>query len=173
MKVRLDFVTNSSSSSFVCAFCGQDVSGWDMCLSEAEMYECENGHTFCKSHVLDDIRKKEWLRRRLNENLEFYDKRSKSALDTWERRQVAQDKKSLADLDGMDEGEIEELAEEWEWGSQLGEEACPICQFHTVTTRDVARYLKKKHGVEDDSLRLNLKEEFGSYKAFREYLTRP
>ena len=37
MKFRKDFVTNSSSSSYVCEICGRTESGWDMGLSEAEM----------------------------------------------------------------------------------------------------------------------------------------
>ena len=47
MKKRKGFVSNSSSSSFVCDVCGNDVSGMDMCLDEAEMAECKNGHTVC------------------------------------------------------------------------------------------------------------------------------
>ena len=47
MKYRKCHVTNSSSSSFVCDICGRVESGWDMGLSEAGMYECVNGHTFC------------------------------------------------------------------------------------------------------------------------------
>lgn len=51
MKIRHGFVSNSSSSSFVCDICGAECSGMDMCLSDAEMYQCENDHTFCDSHM--------------------------------------------------------------------------------------------------------------------------
>jgi len=36
-KYRSSFVSNSSSSSFTCDVCGNTESGWDLCLSEAEM----------------------------------------------------------------------------------------------------------------------------------------
>ena len=54
MKIRKGFVSNSSSSSFVCDVCGEEVSGMDMCLSEAEMSQCVNGHTFCNDHKKEE-----------------------------------------------------------------------------------------------------------------------
>jgi len=53
MKVRQGFVSNSSSSSFICDLCGRQESGWDMGLSEAELVECQNGHTICESEMLE------------------------------------------------------------------------------------------------------------------------
>ena len=55
MKIRLGFVSNSSSSSYTCCFCGEEVSGMDMCLSEAGMSECKNGHYVCDDHLLEEI----------------------------------------------------------------------------------------------------------------------
>lgn len=52
MKIRSGFVSNSSTSSFVCDVCGEEVSGMDLGISDAGMYSCENGHTFCESHML-------------------------------------------------------------------------------------------------------------------------
>ena len=52
MKKRLGFVSNSSSSSFICEVCGHIESGWDLSLDEARMYECEKGHVYCEDHQL-------------------------------------------------------------------------------------------------------------------------
>lgn len=53
MKIRDGFVSNSSSSSFICEFCNEEYSGWDACLEDAEMCQCVNGHTICTSHISD------------------------------------------------------------------------------------------------------------------------
>ena len=54
MKIRMGFVSNSSSSSFICEICGRDESGFDMSLYNAEMVCCEHGHTICMGHLLCD-----------------------------------------------------------------------------------------------------------------------
>ena len=52
MKVRNGFVSNSSSSSFICELCGRQESGWDACPDEFDMCECENGHVICMDEAL-------------------------------------------------------------------------------------------------------------------------
>jgi len=54
MKIRKGFVSNSSSSSFVCDVCGEQASGWDMTYDDAEMVCCKNGHDFCEKHLLGE-----------------------------------------------------------------------------------------------------------------------
>ena len=51
MKKRTGFVSNSSTSSFICDVCGTVEAGMDLCLSDFEMSRCENGHTFHDSCV--------------------------------------------------------------------------------------------------------------------------
>ncbi len=51
MKIRLGFVSNSSSSSYTCDYCGETESGWDTGLSEFELVECGIGHICCEHHL--------------------------------------------------------------------------------------------------------------------------
>jgi len=53
MKIRSGFVSNSSSSSYICEVCGHDESGYDIGLEYAEMSECTRGHIICDSHIKD------------------------------------------------------------------------------------------------------------------------
>ena len=68
MKIRKGFVSNSSSSSFICDVCGEESSGYNMNLWEAEMVECIEGHVFCDHHL-----DKEVLENLSNEDNEDYD----------------------------------------------------------------------------------------------------
>ena len=54
MKIRLGFVSNSSSASFVCDFCGEkryyDSDG-DFGDPDDSMCKCKNDHIMCKEHT--------------------------------------------------------------------------------------------------------------------------
>ncbi len=54
MKIRKGFVSNSSSSSFVCDACGAEESGMNLSLDNTEMSECLGGHTICCGTLEDD-----------------------------------------------------------------------------------------------------------------------
>ena len=44
MKVRTGFVSNSSTSSYVCEICGDVEAGRDLSLSDTDMVECLRAH---------------------------------------------------------------------------------------------------------------------------------
>ncbi len=50
MKIRTGFVSNSSTSSFVCDVCGAKEGGYDLGLSDVGWSECVNGHIVCDDH---------------------------------------------------------------------------------------------------------------------------
>lgn len=53
MKIRTGFVSNSSSSSFVCDVCREEFSGWDLSLSKVDHAQCINGHTICQDSIIN------------------------------------------------------------------------------------------------------------------------
>jgi hypothetical protein len=55
MKIRTGFVSNSSSSSFVCEITGEQFSGYDASLGDFELVECQNGHIFSENYVIINI----------------------------------------------------------------------------------------------------------------------
>jgi hypothetical protein len=50
MKTRKGFVSNSSTSSFLCEVCGSIEAGRDASPSDFGMSECVHGHVFCDCH---------------------------------------------------------------------------------------------------------------------------
>ena len=71
MKIRTGFVSNSSSSSFVCEVCGDVESGYDVGARDVGFYECEHGHEFCASHALPTLKKFIKAASEAGEDLEF------------------------------------------------------------------------------------------------------
>ena len=53
MKIRAGFVSNSSSSSFICDVCGDANSSVDIDLAWYELGICENGHCFHKHEAVN------------------------------------------------------------------------------------------------------------------------
>lgn len=70
MKIRNGFVSNSSSSSFICEICGAVESGMDISLRECKMVQCKNGHVFHEA-CLDEESKNILTELSEDENTEY------------------------------------------------------------------------------------------------------
>jgi len=138
MKYRKDFVTNSSSSSFVCDICGAIETGYDMPLEDAGMVECVNGHMFCKEHMLSYNPNKS--REEMIEELS----------DTWYGHQYGVEKISQFSDEDLKDYYFEHVASEDGGGWGVPEEVCPFCQFVDYSESDLACYLEKVFNVPRD-----------------------
>lgn len=146
MKYRKDFVTNSSSSSFVCEICGESESGYDLCLDDVGMCECVNYHVFCTEHMLpyeSSLTREEMF----DALVEASNRNSDIDLDVI----------SGADLDEMREYYFKYIASDGGY-YDVPEEVCPICQFVEYSDHDMAKYLEKKYGVSRDEVFAEIKK---------------
>lgn len=143
MKIRSGFISNSSSSSFVCDVCGYTESGWDMTLEEAEMYECENGHTFCAEHLIS--LNKENLEKYINHIIEKEEIKEEDIKDWLDLH----DYKDLSEI--KDISDIEDLSKEYGYGEGgrygIPEYCCPLCNFEELSQSDAREYLYKTTGI--------------------------
>jgi len=119
MKVRRGFVSNSSSSSFICEICGGTEGGYDVGLDDVYMYECAEGHVF-HEHCL-----------------------SKEDQET-----------------------IKETEDRYEVDSKF----CPICSMTKLNSSHGFMYLKKKTNMSNNEILAEVKEKFGSYRKFMDFL---
>ena len=148
MKFRKTFVTNSSSSSYVCEICGRTESGWDLGLSECEMMECVNGHVFCCDEALERPSVKDMIQMIMeNEwNKGGWDSSVNNYRDyTYE------------ELLKMDEDELWSFCCESEY-YEVPECVCPICQFIEYSEYDLSAYLLKEYGVSRDEVFAEVKK---------------
>lgn len=144
-KYRAGFVSNLSSSSFVCDLCGYETSGWDMCLSEAEMVECENGHTLCEEHLINSSpeQTKEVLKR-LCESEDI----SQEDLDTFI-------KENDIDINNLTFSDFNFISRELGFGDfryAIPECLCPLCNFEEISDSDTMLYLKKEYNIPENEV---------------------
>jgi hypothetical protein len=164
MKTRTGFVSNSSSSSFVCDVCGREESGMDMCLSDAQMTRCKKyDHTFCESEAV----------------------KSADELTVAEKRQYLTDSVSgrtwlkpdvlaveLAKISAMTDEEVnKEVTEDSIDSYELPSAMCPVCCMTVLTDNDALNYLYKLNNLDSKKLLEALKSAFPSgYDDFQKYL---
>ena len=167
MKFRKDFVTNSSSSSYVCEICGNVESGMDMCLSDAGMMECINGHVFCCNEALDFPSKKEMIQIILEnewnkkERYNYYTRTYETTIYTEERLNDYEDEDLFFDFYN-EEGHY-----------NVPECVCPICQFIEYSEYDLSAYLLKEYGISRDEVFAEVKKLNGRRRKLyeNEYIT--
>jgi len=119
MKMRQGFVSNSSSSSFVCQVCKHEECGYDLSLRDAGMVHCQNGHTFCTSHMTKPL---------------------EIVIDKLVQEEL--EKTPLEPEDDIDEVR-RDIKCEIRWA--IPTQYCPICQLVHITEHQMLEYLLTKY----------------------------
>lgn len=146
-KYRTSFVTNSSSSSFICDICDENHSGWDSCPSDIGGGSCVNGHSFCdcfRDFSVDQGRLKEDLVRQIKVDIVNFRTKSYWINDGGEGRA----KKAEEDLRFLEVGEVDPNDLVSSYFDELPESKCPICSFQTYSNSDMCNYLYKLYGID-------------------------
>ncbi len=178
MKIRTGFVSNSSSSSFICCITGQEEIVYDTTHSEIGFAQCERGHEFLEKYLIkqEEMTTEQWL----EVAVKYYVNIDYSIADKQER-----EKKNLADKQAFIKKErteeeisilIEELKENWdtvtEWQSDVPSCICPICTFKEFDNNDIIKYLYRKIGTTKEEIKKEIAETFKNYDEFNNFLTK-
>lgn len=172
-KFRLDFVTNSSSSSYTCIICGENICGMDVGLSDGEMYECIHGHIFCEAHSnISEANYKEIAITIIKDKIQKYEKWFKKEPENkyyQERIQELNNELNKMINVNEDEYDFEKFVDDSDFRYECPEKLCPICNFQELTNETISSYLNKKYNIDLDSLKQELVSKFNSYTEFEAY----
>ena len=164
MKIRTGFVSNSSSSSFTCDFCGEEYSGWDASLDDAQMTSCKHGHTICKDHLTVVEKNKDYVIKKLAANNITTVKLNDDMDTTYEG---VTDENYQEVLETLDEYLMDIVGED-----NVLEEECSLCQFAGITDHTLVRYFLHIHGVTKDDILKEIKNKFKTYTELEEFLAK-
>ncbi len=168
MKSRIGFVSNSSTSSYVCYVCNETEEGRDASPGELGMKECVHGHTFHENCS--------------NFPISLYDDK---LTDTEVFKAVqcfASDYSSLPhyskhDLEEQVEYHIQqgttryallELIEDFE--DDVPSIWCPICNFDILDQQSILKFLLYKIGLCKREFQTLLRREYTNLQGLEKYL---
>ena len=170
-KRRMSFVTNSSSSSFICEVCGNVDSGMDASASDLGFAQCVNGHTFCEDHKLDAERNfKQELIDTIKQRIESLRTNSYYiSKPELQQQRIQEYEQELVDIETLDTDEIEDILNDYTEGS-VPAVCCPICALDTVRDADVLMYIAKKTKVATTEVEHEIQQQFGTLDELKKYL---
>lgn len=190
MKIRKSFVTNSSSSCYVCHFCGVSESGWDINIKEAGMYMCENEHVLCKEHygkiseekiydyyrkcLIDEIYKCYIADNDLINDTKEINRRISTTTNFF--KMLKEMEKSYCGAQDSDDcveeyDNVKEFVEEnFEFSYSVPSIFCPVCNFEKILDYEGFQYLLKITGHTEKTLLEKIKKEFNSHDEFIKFI---
>ena len=158
MKIRLGFVSNSSSSSYVCNICREKICGYDVSVSDGDMFNCENNHVICESHLKSKSIREDICSKSKEEFLKI--------LDPEEHDEAIE----LIEEYGLKDG----IREYYDRGDGFNYEVpavhCPICQMTAFDGDELARYLFKIYHISRKKLIKDIQHKFKNYDEYKQFI---
>lgn len=147
MKTRFGFVSNSSSSSFICEICNHTEVGFDACLEDFGFAQCVHEHIICEEHLLNA------------EKIE----------DEWGGECCAESACPICCFEMYSQPELAKYLEE----KYKIDKSIVFNKIKEVNKRrkkfydfEYIEYILKENGLNDDMILEELKQKFGSYSNF-------
>ena len=178
MKLRKGFVSNSSSSSYICDLCGRAEAGYDNGPQDFGMVECEKYHTMCEEHIKDYDREKVaigFLKDKCidEDDIDFTVEHIEDFEDvdfTELIKESLEKKKSLIKKYMVEnEDYFTSLLTEFD-EYELPTWMCPICLMGEVMPKDMVKYLLKSRNLLKKEVVREIGEKFESFDDFQKYL---
>jgi hypothetical protein len=150
-------------------------------IGEVEMFECENGHIISDEFVLGQLGRSErkykmsQARTVIEMAKENFNRKGEidSYYDSW-RKNLKRSEELINFLTEIDKIEVENDGdwdeEEDDFRYALPEKYCAACQFLAPVERDLLDWYRRKYDLEDEHVIEILRDKFGSYKSFKEWL---
>jgi hypothetical protein len=165
-KYKLDFVTNSSSTSYICEISGERESGMDADAEDLGFYLCSNGHEYLEKYRLDH--KKYLMKEKV---LEWIEKRIKSDPCDGDRKKELTKWKDEIAKEGLNECLAKEISESRQFNCETGghlisSSLCPICQMEYIRDKDMLKFFLKLNGKREDVVKL-MKAQYPTYEDMR------
>jgi len=194
MKFRKDFVTNSSSSSYICEITGDTRETYNGELESSGLIQCVNEHVFDDSYVIDNFTLDQWKKdfidlanKYIEENLSSIESRKTYNTDEEQKeyeqtitednkglRKNIEDVKLLKSKKEIDDFyEQTEVFEEIE--SDLGSNIlfkcqCPICSMKIASKSDYKRYVNKIYKLNEEKIKSEILNKFKTYEELENFL---
>lgn len=159
MKIRNGFVSNSSSSSFICDVCGTVESGYDASMSEMGMINCENGHTLhegCVKNLTIDYKLliSDFIKEREKyKNEEYFKGVIEKFNEILKHEEITEDDKDI----------ISEYIDE----VYIPAYNCPVCNLSHINDGTKVKYITKKLNIDIDS---EIRNQFKTLEEVENYV---
>lgn len=175
MKIRLDYVTNSSSSSYICDICDEEVEVYDDDWIGADFCSCEKGHYF---HLFESLY--QFLGPYISINKTKYTPeliiQILSDIIPSQCEYIGNQIQSLineATNENMDLEKIESLMRsrdiEFELDN-LPSKYCPLCNLDELSNSDYYSFLNNVLDINKNNILAIVKNNFKTYDELKQFL---